>query len=204
MMLWPQAAFAQSNTPSAPDDVSLDILECSQTTDSQATLSWEKQTGATEYRIYTRLGEDEFGAYDATSSPKIKLPLDSQNISIIAITSVAKDMVNGKNVATESAKSPEFEIDVPTLCQKATPTVTVSPEVTHSASVSAVPQTKDETKQPQNENSSIKEGDSHITQPDNLVKLEQKYTDSKKNQAQIQEKVHSFVSWIKSKVPFLH
>lgn len=204
-LLWPQIAQAQAATSiKAPQDVSLDILECSQTADSNATLSWEKQTGATEYRVYTRLGEDEFGAYEATTSAKIKLPLDSKDISIIAITSAEKTLVNGKTVVNESDKSPEFEVDVAKLCQKTTPTTSVTPEPTkESVTVTVIPTPNEEAQEPVvNQNPILIEEPTVSPTDENLVKLEQKYADSKKNQAQIEKKVQSFVSWVKSKIFF--
>lgn len=203
-LFWPQMAQAQAATSlKAPQDVSLDILECSQTADSNATLSWEKQTGATEYRVYTRLGEDEFGAYEATTSAKIKLPLDSKDISIIAITSAEKTQVNGKTVVNESDKSPEFEVDVAKLCQKTTPTTSVTPEPTKESVTVTLTPTNEEAQEPVvNQNPTLIEEPTVSPTDENLVKLEQKYADSKKNQAQIEKKVQSFVSWVKSKIFF--
>lgn len=205
-LFWPQTVQAQAPDLQAPQDVSLDILECSQTADSTATLSWDKQIGATEYRVYTRLGEDEFGAYTATTSAKIKLPLDSKDISIIAITSAEKTQSNGKT--TESEKSPEFEVNVAKLCEKTTPTATVTPEpTTKQSTAAATPSTKIEPEEKPTviENPTVTETAPTVTPTDeNLVKLEKKYSESKKSQAQIEKKVQSFVSWVKSKIFFFN
>ncbi len=200
-LLWPQTAQAQTVELKAPQDVSLDILECAQTTDSTATLSWDKQSGATEYRVYTRLGEDEFGAYTATTSAKIKLQLDSKDISIITITSAEKNQVNGKTTVNESEKSPEFEVDVAKLCEKATPTITTTPEPTKQATPAAT--TPSEAEEPQvAENPTLTEEPIVTPTDENLVKLDKKYDDSKKIQAKIEKRVQSIVSWVKSFVPF--